>query len=144
MQLNVEMDSLAKKHRAHIEDERRPTFGLPSTLDWSLWRGDHRITSWSDTDALRLIYEVPSRQFWKKKLRMPTHAQEPQWTSTYNTFKNTPTSGSTTACQLAPNSYNGSVPPTSSAPVADDPNPVVAMYYTARTPKPGLFGPNPY
>jgi hypothetical protein len=40
-QLNVDMDtSLAKKHRAHIEDERRPTFGLPPTLDWSLWRGD--------------------------------------------------------------------------------------------------------
>jgi hypothetical protein len=37
-QLNVDMDSLAKRHRAHIEDERRPTFGLPSTLDWSIWR----------------------------------------------------------------------------------------------------------
>jgi hypothetical protein len=86
-QLNVEMYTLAKKHRAHIEDERRPTFGLPSTLDWSLWRGDHRITSWSDTDALRLLYELPSRKFWKKKLRIPVNAPAPNWTSTYNAFK---------------------------------------------------------
>jgi hypothetical protein len=90
-QLNVDMDILAKQHRIHIENEQRPTFKLPSTLDWSRWRGDHRITSWSATDALRLIYELPSRQFWTKKLWMPENASESNWPSTYNAFQNTRT-----------------------------------------------------
>jgi hypothetical protein len=76
-QLNVDMDLLAKQHRKHIEAERRPEFGLPPLLDWSLWQGDHRITSWSDTEALRLIYEHPAQLFWKKKLRITDQAPEP-------------------------------------------------------------------
>jgi hypothetical protein len=88
-QLNVDMDLLAKRHRAHIETELRPTFGLPSVLDWSLWRGDHWITTWSDTAALTLLYSLPARTFWKKKLRMDDTAPEPHWESAQLAFKQT-------------------------------------------------------
>jgi hypothetical protein len=90
-QLNVEMDILAKRHREHIEAEQRPDFGLPPQLDWSLWHGEHRITSWSDTTALQLLYSGPAKTFWKKKLRMVDTAPEPNWSSTHNAFQNIPT-----------------------------------------------------
>jgi hypothetical protein len=88
-QLNVDMDLLAKRHRVHIETEFRPTFGLPSLLDWSLWRGrEYHITTWSeDTAALTLLYSLPARTFWKKKLRTTDTAPEPHWDSTQLAFK---------------------------------------------------------
>jgi hypothetical protein len=61
------MDTLAKRHRAHIENEQRQDFGLTPILDWSLWRGDHRITSWSADSALSLIHATPSRLFLEKE-----------------------------------------------------------------------------
>jgi hypothetical protein len=88
-QLNVDMDTLAKNHWKHINDERRAHFSLPPTTEWSLWRNHHRITSWSETRGLELIYQRPSTQYWTKKQRIPGTATPPHWPTTYNAFKNT-------------------------------------------------------
>jgi hypothetical protein len=88
-QLNVDMDNLAKQHWRHINQEQRRYFSLPPTTEWSLWRNTTRITTWSETSGLELIYQQPSQGYWKKKQRIPLEQPDPQWCMTYNAFNNT-------------------------------------------------------
>jgi hypothetical protein len=66
-QLNVNMDNLAKQHWQHVNQEQQRYFSRPPTTEWSLWRNTTRITTWSETSGLELIYQKPSQSYWKKK-----------------------------------------------------------------------------
>jgi hypothetical protein len=70
-QLNVDMDTLAKQHWQHINQEQRLHFSLPPTTEWSLWQNTAWITTWSETSGLKLIYQKPSQGYWKKKQCIP-------------------------------------------------------------------------
>jgi hypothetical protein len=83
------MDTLAKEHWQKVDQDKRAYFSLPPTTEWSLWQHQHRITSWSETSGLELIYRQPSQSYWRKKQRIPKADTDPSWPTTYDAFRNT-------------------------------------------------------
>jgi hypothetical protein len=83
------MDTLAKEHWQKVDQDKRAYFSLPPTTEWSLWQHQHRITSWSETSGLELIYRQPSQTYWRKKQRIPETDTDPSWPTTYDAFRNT-------------------------------------------------------
>jgi hypothetical protein len=78
-QLNVDMDTLAKRRWQTVAHTNRPQFDLPQTTEWSVWHRNRRLTSWSDKVALQLIHTKPAQNYWTKTQCIPHTTQPPAW-----------------------------------------------------------------
>jgi hypothetical protein len=145
-QLNVDMDTLAKTHWQKVDQDKRAYFSLPPTTEWSLWQHQHRITSWSETGGLELIYRQPSQTYWRKKQRIPVTDTDPSWPTTYNAFRATINPNRLwltkwlTGYQRARSSCNGTPPLTTFARDAVNPRQQNYTSYFPPTLRPTISG----
>jgi len=90
-QLNVEMDFLAKAHWETLASRNAEPHVLPTSTSWSVWVGQHRLTSWNTDLLLEHIYKARAEGHWHKKLRSEPMSAQIDWQAHKKAMKQCPT-----------------------------------------------------